>query len=158
MDLAPAQAAFERATACAGRATARAAMVMSGTSVVTVFDNRWDSHGDNDGADVRNKMRTTIAGPLRTFLTRVQDNQPNRNVVVCLFGDFSRDLPNSGHQPNMSATVIGKYVKPGTTGRTDAKVGLAAGTPSVAGMWAYLAAVTKAPGAPFGANPHGLLA
>jgi hypothetical protein len=48
-------------------------------------------------------------------------------------------------------------VKPGTTGRTDSNVGLKAGTPSIAGMWAYLAAATKVSGSPFGANPHGLI-
>lgn len=142
----------------ASRLAAAELMVKSGAGVVTVFDNRWDTHGDDDGSDVRTKMTQTIAGPLKTFLTRVQDQQPNRNVVVCLFGDFSRSVPGSNHQPNLSATVIGKYVKPGTTGRVAANVALAAGTPSIAGMWAYLAAVTKTGNAPFGANPHNLVA
>jgi hypothetical protein len=98
-----------------------------------------------------------LVTPLKTFLTRMIDNQPARNVVVCFFGEFARDLPNSGHQPNLSATVIGKYVKPGTTGRTDANVGLKAGTPGIGGLWAYLAAVTKTGATPFGANPHNLV-
>ena len=76
---------------------------------------------------------------------------------MCLLGDFSRSNDNSGHQPNLSVTVMGKYVKPGTTGRTSTNVDLAPGTPSIAGMWAYLAAVTKVDGAPFGANPHALV-
>ncbi len=161
LDLSTLQQAYGLTGAGTGSFAARLAaaelMVMSGTNVVTVFDNRWDSHGDNDGTVVRNKMAATIAGPLKTFLTRVLDDQPARNVVVCLFGDFSRDLPSSGHQPNLSATVMGKYVKPGTTGRTDANVGLVAGTPTIDGMWAYLAAVTKTAGSPFGANPHALV-
>jgi hypothetical protein len=32
-------------------------------------------------------------------------------------GDFSRSLPGSDDQPNLTATVIGKYVRVGTTGR-----------------------------------------
>jgi glutamate synthase domain-containing protein 1 len=39
----------------------------------------------------------------------------------------------------------------------DGNVGLAAGTPSIPQLWAYLAAVTKTPGTPFGANPHALV-
>ena len=140
----------------ASRFAAAELMVMSGSNVVTVFDNRWDTHGDDDGAVVRNKMKDLVT-PLKTFLTRMIDEQPARNVVVCFMGEFARDLPSSGHQPNLSVTVVGKYVKPGTTGRTDANVGLKAGTPSVAGMWAYLAAATRAAGSPFGANPHGLV-
>lgn len=162
LDLPTLQAAYGlnggAVTSFASRLAAAELMVKSGTNVVTVFDNRWDTHGDRDGMDVRNKMRMTIATPLKTFLTRMLDQQPNRNVVVCLFGDFSRSLPGSDHQPNLSATVIGKHVKPGTTGRTTANVGLAAGTPSVAGLWAYLAALTKTDGTPFGANPHNLVA
>jgi uncharacterized protein DUF1501 len=160
LDLAALQQAYAltgaSVTSIASRFAAAELMVMSGSSVVSVFDNRWDTHGDNDGTVVRNKMKDLVT-PLKTFLTRMIDGQPTRNVVVCLFGEFARDLPNSNHQPNLSVTVIGKYVKPGTTGRTDANVGLKAGTPTIPGMWAYLAAVTKASGSPFGANPHNLV-
>ena len=65
-----------------------------------------------------------------------------------------RKLSGSDHQGNLTATVIGKNVKPGTTGKVAANVGLPAGTPSIAGFWAYLAAAAKAPAASFGANPH----
>jgi hypothetical protein len=140
----------------ASRFAAAELMVMSGSSVVTVFDNRWDTHGDTDGTVVRNKMKDLVT-PLKTFLTRMIDEQPARNVVVCFLGEFARDAATSGHQPNLSATVIGKYVKPGTTGRTTANVALKAGTPSIAGLWAYLAAVTKVGGTPFGTNPHPLV-
>jgi hypothetical protein len=160
LDLPTLKQAYGLTTATVGSIASRFAaaelMVMSGSNVVTVFDNRWDTHGDDDGAVVRNKMKDLV-GPLKTFLTRMIDDQPNRNTVVCFFGEFARDLPNSGHQPNLSVTVIGKHVKPGTTGRTDSNVGLKAGTPSIAGMWAYLAAATKVSGSPFGANPHGLI-
>jgi hypothetical protein len=101
-------------------------------------------------------MNARIMPPLKVFLDRMI-NRTDLNVVVALFGDFSRSLPGSDHQPNLTATVIGKYVKQGTTGKTDANVGLAAGTPSIPQFWAYLAAVTKTPGTPFGANPHALV-
>lgn len=129
-------------------------MVRAGTNVVTMFDGGWDSHGDVDGTSVRNKMTSYVLAPLNTFLTRmVQD--PARNVVVVIMGDFARSLPGSDHQPNLSATVIGKYVKQGTTGRTtQGAVTLPAGTPAAAGLWSYLAALTKADNSPFGANQH----
>jgi hypothetical protein len=90
---------------------------------------------------------------LRLFLTRMMAD-PTKNVVTVIMGDFSRSLPGSDHQPNLTATVFGKYVKPGTTGRVAANVGLPAGTPAVPGLYAYLAALLKVPGTPFGANPH----
>jgi hypothetical protein len=128
-------------------------MVRAGTNVISLFDGGWDTHGDRTGTVVRNKMTSYVLAPLNTFLTRmVQD--PTRNVVVMIMGDFSRSLPGSDHQPNLSATVIGKFVKQGTTGRTaNGTVTLPAGTPSSAGLWSYLAAVTKAE-SPFGANQH----
>ena len=55
-------------------------------------------------------------------------------------------------------SLVGKF---GTTANTfemlPGGVGFEAGTPGIAGMWAYLAAVTKAQGSPFGANPHALV-
>jgi hypothetical protein len=72
-------------------------------------------------------------------------------------GDFARSLPGSNHQPNLSATVIGKYVQRGTTGRVDADVGLPPGTPGSLGLWSYLAAAGKVSTSPFGANPHPLV-
>ena len=69
--------------------------------------------------------------------------------------DFARSLPGSDHQPNLTATVIGKYIKQGTTGRTDlGGVGLAPNTPGIPGMWSLLAAAAKVDNGPFGANLH----
>ena len=73
----------------------------------------------------------------------------NKNVVTVIIGDFARSLPGSNHQSNLTATVIGKYVKLGTTGRTNADVGLPQGSPGIQGLWAYLAAVLKLPTTPF---------
>ena len=81
----------------------------------------------------------------------------DRNVVTVIMGDFSRSLPGSDHQANLTATVIGKYVKLGTTGRVNAAVGLPSGSPGINGFWAYLAAVLGASGQPFGTNPHNLV-
>lgn len=140
----------------ASKLAAAELMMRAGTNVVSVFDPGWDTHGDNNGTVVRNRMNNSVLDPLNTFLARmVQD--PTRNVVVCLMGDFSRSLPGSDHQPNLTATVIGKYVKVGSTGRVNADVALAPGTPSVAGLWAYLAAAAKTTTAPFGADPHKLI-
>ena len=128
-------------------------MVRAGTNVISVFDGGWDTHGDRTGTRVRDKMTSYVRAPLQTFLSRML-NTPGRNVVVTLFGDFSRSLPGSDHQPNLSALVIGKYVKLGTTGTVDSAVRLKAGTPGIQGFWSYLAAVTKTEQSPFGANQH----
>lgn len=137
----------------ASKMAAAELMIKSGTNVVALLDGGWDTHGDNNGSVVRNKMTSYVLDPLNTFMTRlVQD--PNRNVVVVLMGDFSRSLPGSNHQPNLSATVIGKYVKQGTTGRVNADVALAATTPGIQGLWSYLSAVTKTASKPFGNNLH----
>jgi hypothetical protein len=69
-------------------------------------------------------------------------------------GDFSRSLPGSDHAPGVSATVIGKNVRVGTTGRVNADVRLAPGTPQALGLWAYLARLANVPFQPFGSNPH----
>ncbi len=140
----------------ASKMAAAELFVESGTNVVSIFENGWDTHGDNNGATVRTKMAPMMA-PLKTFLDRMVTATATRNVVVCLMGDFARSLPGSNHQPNLSATVIGKYVQRGTTGRVDAKVGVVAGTPSSPGLWSYLAAAGKVATNPFGANPHALV-
>lgn len=133
-------------------------MVRAGTNVVSIFDGGWDTHGDRNGTTVRNKMTSYVLAPLNTFLTRMVQDQ-TRNVVVVIMGDFARSLPGSDHQPNLSATVIGKYVKQGTTGRTgQGSVALPAGTPSVQGLWSLLGTVTKLDKNPFGANQHPSLA
>ena len=128
-------------------------MITAGANVVVAMDGGWDTHGDRTAATVRNMMNTRILPPLKTFISRML-NRPDYNVGILIMGDFARSLPGSDHASSMSATVIGKYVKVGTTGKMSANVQLPAGTPSVPGLWAYLAEVMKVPSNPFGANPH----
>jgi hypothetical protein len=132
-------------------------MIRAGANVVIANQRGWDSHDDVTGTYVRNKLRGdgTMAA-LKVFTDRTFA-MTNRNVVTCIIGDFSRSLPGSDHQANLTATVIGKYVKLGTTGRVNADVGLPAGTPGIQGLWAYLGTVLGASGSPFGANPHNLV-
>jgi hypothetical protein len=128
-------------------------MVLAGANVVAMLDGGWDTHGDTDGMTVRNAMNGRILPPLNTFLSRMLA-LPGHNVVVSIIGDFSRSLPGSDHQGNLTATVIGKNVRQGTTGRVDSNVGLPGGSPGINEYWAYLAAVCQCPSQPFGANPH----
>ncbi|HUS31105.1 MAG TPA: hypothetical protein VMZ53_21490 [Kofleriaceae bacterium] len=132
-------------------------MIRAGANVVIANQGGWDSHGDNNGAEVRNKINGdgTMAA-LKVFTDRMMA-ETGRNVVTAIVGDFSRSLPGSNHQANLTATVIGKYVKAGTTGRVNADVALPSGTPSIQGLWAYLAAALKCPDQPFGTNPHALV-
>jgi hypothetical protein len=130
-------------------------MVRSGTNVVGVLEDGWDTHNDVDGVRARNKMRAIIPA-MSTFVERMVQDE-TRNVTLVIMGDFSRSLPGSDHQPNLSATVIGRNVKQGTTGKTDNRVGLPSGTPNIEGLWSYLATLTKVPKNPFGANPHAKL-
>lgn len=135
-------------------------MIRGGARFVGIVDKNWDTHGDDDGSLARNMMRQRVIPGLKTFLDRVVFGAEGagKNVVFCLLGDFSRSLDNSGHQPNLSVTVVGKNVKPGTTGAVNPKIGLiGGGKGGIPEMWAYLAAAAKVPGQPFGANPHGLV-
>jgi hypothetical protein len=129
-------------------------MITAGANVVIANDGGWDTHGDRTATNVRNMMNTRILPPLRTFINRMM-NRPDYNVNVVILGDFARSLPGSDHASSMAATVIGKYVRVGTTGKMAANVQLPAGTPSCMGLWQYLAALTKGPGAAaLGNNPH----
>ena len=137
------------------RMAAAELMVRSGTNFVIAQDGDWDTHGDSNGNNVRNMVTQRIAPGLRTFLTRmVEGAAAERNVVVAIFGDFHRSLPGSDHQANLASLVIGKNLKNATTGKTDARVGLAPATPSIAGLWQLLTAASKVDTMPFGANPH----
>lgn len=138
------------------RMAAAELMITAGANVVIANSENWDSHGDSGGDQVRNQMRDEILPPLKVFLENML-NDPNRNVVIAIFGDFARSLPDSDHQPNCAVTVIGRNVKPGSTGNVDAGVNMPPNTPDIPGMWAYLAAALKAPTEPFGKNPHPLL-
>ncbi len=132
-------------------------MIRAGANVAIANQAGWDSHGDNNGNEVRNKLIDdgTMAA-LKVFTDRTMA-MTGRNVVTVIIGDFSRSLPGSNHQSNLTATVIGKYVKLGTTGRVNADVGLPAGSPKIDGLWAYINAVAGGSGTPFGANPHNLV-
>ena len=98
-------------------------------------------------------MNDRILPSLRVFINRMVAD-PRRNVNVVIMGDFSRSLPGSDHAAGMSATVIGKNVRVGTTGRVDGDVRLSPGTPQGLGLWAYLARLTNLSYQPFGTNPH----
>ncbi len=142
-------------------------MIRAGSNVVMAYNGGWDTHGDRTAANVRNKMNAAgmagILGPLKTFITRTSTlpEFADKNVVVAIMGDFSRSLPGSDHQNSLTATVIGKYVKVGTSGKlrvtgtntNDARMTLDP-APGQAEFWSYLAAVLKVPGTPFVANPH----
>jgi hypothetical protein len=143
-----------------GQMAAAELMVRSGANIVVAPDGfNWDSHGDSNGNNVRNQMTQRIAPALSTFLTRMVLNaQAERNVVVAIMGDFHRSLPGSDHQGNLAALVIGKTLKNATTGKTDANVAQPPNTPNIAGLWQLLSAAAKVDTAPFGANPHAVLA
>lgn len=145
-------------------------MIRAGADVVCVTSQRvklgaeshnWDTHGDGTGDVSREMMRTGILPSLKVFLERTLAMQ-GRNVVTLLWGDFARiggHTPTSSEHGNgVSATVWGKHVRQGTTGRFDpgnnAGYRLAMGTPGYAGLWSYLTAAARAPGTPWGANPH----
>lgn len=138
----------------ASKLAAAEMFVRTGVNTTTIFDGGWDTHGDLNGNRVRNQM-TDIIPAIKTFMDRMI-TAGGSNVVLCIMGDFARSLPGSDHQPNLSATVIGKYVKRGTTGRVNADVAITGGAPAAKGLWAHLAAATKAPATPFGADPHKL--
>jgi hypothetical protein len=145
-----------RINSFASKLAAAELFVRTGVNVVSIFERGWDTHGDNDGSRSRRQM-AALAPDLKIFLDRMINAQATKNVVVCLLGDFARSLPGSDHQPNLSATVIGRTVKAGTTGRVNGNVALPPGRPGARGLWSYLASAAKSEQNPFGANPHGLL-
>lgn len=138
------------------RVAAAELMMTAGANVVVAINDDWDTHGDTGGDEVRRHMSEEILPPLTTFINNMMSD-PTRNVVIAIFGDFARSLPGSDHQPNCAVTVMGKYVKTGSTGNVDKDVNMPSGTPDIPQMWAYLAAALKAPTQPFGTNPHALI-
>lgn len=131
-------------------------MVRAGCKVVIVLDDSWDTHGDLNGAIVRNRMRQRILPAVSPFLSRMM-RDPGFDVTFGIFGDFARSLPGSDHAPSLSATVIGRRMKVGTTGRVSESVRLPDGAPGVLGFWSLLAEAVRAPVNPFGPNPHASL-
>lgn len=146
------------------RAGADVVCVTSSNVRLGTENENWDTHGDGTGQLARRMMREGLLPSLKVFLERTLSMQ-NRNVVTLLWGDFARiggDTPTaSEHANGVSATVFGKYVRPGTTGRFDpgqqALYRLATGTPGYKGLWAYLLAAARAPEMPWGPNPHAAL-
>jgi hypothetical protein len=135
-------------------------MIRAGANVVTIDDvGPWDSHGDRDGTRVRNSFGAIVMPGLRTFMNRIQTDPVLKamNIVVAIMGDFSRSLPGSDHQPNLTNTVIGKYVKNGTTGKVDGNVNLPPGTGGQLQFWSYISEALKVKKNSFGANPHQLI-
>lgn len=131
-------------------------MIMAGANVVTMETGfMFDLHGQDGSAD-RDNMASVVMPGLNIFLERMLALE-DRNVVVAMFGEFGRSTPSNDHQPNMTATVIGKYVKVGTTGKCDGDAGLPNNTPGRNAFWSFLASAVKAPTNPFGSNPHPLI-
>lgn len=143
----------------ATRMAAAELMCHAGSNVVMVADgvgqgDFWDFHNDPQGISTRNRMAAKLP-PIVTFVKRMV-GKATRNVTVAIVAEFARK-PDSSHDTVLTATVLGSNVKTGTTGRVTKDVSLPAGTPAGPGLWSYLAAVTKAPGNPFGPTEHASL-
>lgn len=128
-------------------------MIRAGCKVCIAVTGGWDTHGDSSGSTVRSMMNNNILPGLKVFLQRMMSDTAF-NVTTLIFGDFARSLPGSDHAHVLSATVFGKRVKVGTTGKVSSSVGLPTGSPSIPGMWAFMAAASNVTTTPFGTNPH----
>jgi hypothetical protein len=115
-------------------------------------DRQFDTHRDLAGVEAR-KIFGSILAPLKAFVGRALA-LPRKNVVIVLVGEFSRTTDASDHEPGGTATVIGKYVKPGTAGPQTETGAPPPGSPPPAGLWAYIASVLKIEDHPFGTNPN----
>ncbi len=135
-------------------------MIRAGASVVTIQSVNWDTHAGWENA--RTRMATEIIPALSVFLTRTL-SMAGRNVVTTLTGEFARRGARLGqesdHAGGLSASVFGKYVSQGTTGRptitaNDGGYHLPAGTPATREFWGLLSALARSPSEPFGPNAH----
>jgi hypothetical protein len=115
-------------------------------------DRQFDTHEDDGGIAARAVM-APITPRLSTFLERVMAF-PGRNVVTMLVGEFSRTVPKSDHETGGTATVIGKYVRTGTTGPQDPSGAPPENALPPEALWAYAAAALRLRETPFGANPY----
>lgn len=132
-------------------------MIRAGTNVVFARNDGWDSHGDRDGNNVRGRMQRDILPSLGTFIRRMNDPamSPNMNVIVVILGDFSRSLPGSDHANGTVCTVVGKYIKTGSSfGTVNNRVQFDPNAPGGEGFWSLVARAAKVSTNPFGANPH----
>ena len=134
-------------------------MIRAGANMVTIQSMSWDHHGE--WPTTRDRMNQEIMPGLSTFLSRTL-NMPGFNVVTTLTGEFARGGATAGHESGhaggLSASVFGKDVVKGTTGRPivtpQGDYALAPGTPGTLGFWSLLATLARCSGQPFGANAH----
>lgn len=135
-------------------------MIRAGANMVTIMSTSWDHHGE--WPTTRDRMSTEIIPGLSTFLSRTLA-MDGFNVVTALTGEFARTGAKmvgqeSGHANGLSASVFGKYVRQGTTGRpmVSAQSGYALpmGTPATREFWGFLSTLAKSPEQPFGPNAH----
>ncbi len=132
-------------------------MIRAGTNVVFARNDGWDSHGDTNGNNVRTRMTQQILPALGTFIRRMNDAtlSPNMNVIVVILGDFARSLPGSDHANGVVATIVGKYIKTGSSfGTVTNRVQFDPNAPDGLGFWSLVAAAAKVKTNPFSANPH----
>lgn len=134
-------------------------LVRGGTSVVFAQpayagrpDRQFDTHKDLVG-DLDRKIMSQLIPPLQVFLKRMQ-TIPHRNVVVALFGEFSRTVSASDHEPGGTATVIGKYVRCGSAGPQNPDGSVPPNTPGPGALWSFLAGALRLEDHPFGENPN----
>lgn len=147
----------------ASRFAAAELMIRAGSDVIVITDRApdalvgfgWDSHGDNDGNSVRTMMANRLP-TLRTFFERTLAME-GRNVVTAITGEFARSVFDSGHASGISATVVGKRIRTGTTGRaiiSGPDYRLPEGTPGVDAFYAFLVEAAGGASSTFGDNPH----
>lgn len=116
-------------------------------------DRQFDTHHDDGGKAARDVM-APITPMLATFLNRVM-NLPGRNVVTLLAGEFSRTLPGADHAQGGTATVIGKYIRTGATGRQQPDGSPPVDAPPPEALWAFVASALRlGKSEPFGSDPH----
>jgi len=137
-------------------------MIRAGANVVTINSMSWDHHAE--WPTTRDRMGTEIIPALSAFLSRT-GSMTGFNVVTALTGEFARTGGStgagSGHANGLSATVFGRTVRQGTTGRpaVSAQGGYALpmGTPGTREFWGLLSALAQSAERPFGANAHPML-
>jgi hypothetical protein len=134
-------------------------MIRAGANMVTLQSTGWDHHGEWPGT--RARMSSEIMPALTTFLSRARALS-GFNVVTALTGEFARTGgkagAESGHAGGLSATVFGKRVRQGTTGRPSVSsqggYALPMGTPATREFWGFLSSLVSSGAQPFGANAH----